>query len=297
MTQATMATAPQAERAGRKPEPHHSSLYGKRLPKFEANRSYEDYAKNDQRLQVRTKSPDAASAAGESASRTAAATAELTLEEQTDKCLAAVGSQRSLREILYKLLVFCEQLRTYADAEQFLLEADEYVYSHVIQSPAALIQILVGNCGLIKTPLDESGLPVSAELLATLDADEADDIVAGYTLETTEAGRAVAALLDPAKRLAATLARNRGRTDTFTAILRFCHKAPRKFPEIKAFYDEHAEFDKSCAVDSQELACDYYVDKLEAAGMLVWRGRWEVTEAGEQALAELGATGPAAPAR
>ena len=265
------------EREARDTQTHHSSLYGKRLPKFEANASYEDYAKGDQRIKPRTVE----------CAQHASDASEMTLEEKTSKCLEAVGSQNSLREILYKLLAFCMQERSFAQAEAFLQECDEYVYSHIIQSPAALIQIMVGNCGLEKTALDDAGQVISAELLAELDQDEADDLVCSWSLKTTEAGALVVEMLDPAKRFKAQLARNRGRIETFTAILDFCAQSARTFPEIKAFYDEHDEFDKSTAVDAQALAPDFYVDKLEKAGMLVWRGRWELTSAGEDALAQL----------
>lgn len=276
------------EREARTQSAHHSSLYKKRLPKFEASSSYEDYARNDQRIKPREdESASTAASAGKSAD---AQPQETTLEAQTSKCLEAVGAQNSLREILYKLLAFCTAERSYAEAESFLQSCDEYIYSHIIQSPASLIQIMVGNCGIEKTALDASGKALNPDLLATLDADEADDLTCGYALKTTEAGAAVVAMLDPAKRFAAQLARNRGRIETFNAILDFCAQSPRKFPAIKSFYDEHDEFDKDTAVDAQALAADFYVDKLEKAGMLVWRGQWGPTSAGRDYLAQLTAS-------
>lgn len=266
-------SAPCAAVCKRTDQQHHSSLYNRRLPKFEASRDYESYAREEQRIRPHRQTA-------------AAAKRELSLEQKTDKCLETVGSQNSLREIFYKLLVFCSEKRPYGEVERFIQESDEYVYSHIIQSPVALIEVLVRSFGLVKTALDSEGNPVSTDLLAELDPDEADDIVCGYTLTTSEAGNAVADALAPRKRFKAQLARNRGRIETFIAILDFCAQEPRKFPVIKAFYDAHDEFEKDTAVDSQALACDFYVDKLEKAAMLVWRGQWEVTSEGRQMLAE-----------
>lgn len=255
---------------------HHSSLYNKRLPKFEASRDYESFAKEEQRVRPRKQAA-------------AAAKRELTLEQKIDKCLESVGSQNSLREIFYKILAFCQEERPYEQVERFIQESDEYVYSHIIQSPVALIEVMVRSFGLVKTAFDSNGNAVDQKLLASLTPDEADDIVCSSTLKTSEAGYAVIEALAPSKRFEAQLARNRGRIETFIAILGFCAQEPRKFPVIKAFYDAHDEFEKDTAVDSQALACDFYVDKLEKAGMLVWRGQWEVTDEGRQMLARYGA--------
>ena len=253
----------------------HSSLYGKSLPRFEVARGYEEYANSDHRMKPRKQEAAAVKQDPK----------PLSFEEQVDKCLCSVGNQQCLRELLLRLLGYCAEQRTRAQAEDFVANCDEYVYSHVIQSPTTIVSIMVKNCGLEQTDVDAEGKPVTDELRADLTADELDDLIIDTLFETTAAGKAVLDMLQPAKRFEAQLNKNRGRIDTFYAILDYCAQEPRKFPQIKEFYTQHDEFEKSTALDSQQLACDFYVDKLEAAGMLVWKGQWEVTQAGKEALA------------
>ena len=260
-------------------EARHSSLYSKRLPKFEAPRSYEEYAQSDLRMAAAPAKPQPATSAEP----------ERDLEAQIDDVLRCIAAQNSLREILYKMLVFCEEQRSYEELEGFVLGSDEYVHSHILQSPDALMTMLVKHHGLAKDPADAEGSRIDPNLLDSLDADDADDLVATYLFTATEAGKAAANLISPDARLRAQLAQDPRRTDTFFAILGFCAQSPRTFPDIKDYYQSHDEFSKETAVDSQQLAADFYVDKLEHAGMLVWKGRWEVTEAGRRALAAHGA--------
>ena len=257
----------------------HSSLYNKRLPKFEAPRSYEEYAQSDSRMtSVDTKPQTVVSTEG-----------ELDLEAQVDDVLRCIAAQNSLREILYKMIVFCEEQRFYGELESFILASDEYVHSHILQSPDALMTMLVRHHGLTKDPVDADGNRIDADVLASLGEDAADDLVATYQFAATEAGKTATNLISPEARLNALLAQDPRRVDTFFAILGFCAQHTRTFPEIKDYYQSHDEFSKETAVDSQQLAADFYVDKLEHAGMLVWKGHWEVTEAGRLALAARGA--------
>ena len=219
---------------------------------------------------------------------TVSAELELDQEARVDDVLRCIAAQSSLREILYKMLVFCGEQRSYEVLERFILTSDEYVHSHILQSPDALMTMLVKHHGLTKDPADADGNRIDPDRLASMDEDAADDLVATYLFSVTEAGKAAADLISPETRLNAQLAQDPRRAETFFAILGFCAQRSRTFPEIKDYYQSHDEFSKETAVDSQQLAADFYVDKLEHAGMLVWKGHWEVTEAGRLALAAHG---------
>ena len=114
-----------------------------------------------------------------------------------------IGSQNALREALYKTLAFCEQPRDFTEVEDFIAATDEFVYSHIMQTPFTMIGMLTDAGGLSQTPLDEAGNPVTAEQLANLTADEADDLVATYRIEATGAGREAVRLLAPERRIEA----------------------------------------------------------------------------------------------
>ena len=135
----------------------HSKLLKKKLPKFEAPRDYASYA-------ARTPEDEAAEVdAG--AVFEAAAREEMALRDKKDRTdaealdavLSCIGAQNSLREILFKVLVYCEEERLFEDVERYIAESDETVYSHIIQTPFSLIQMLEHCDGLLEKGFDAEG--------------------------------------------------------------------------------------------------------------------------------------------
>ena len=208
-----------------------------------------------------------------------------TLEEKTDAVVSCVCAQNPLREVLYKLLVHCTEQRSFHEVEEFLAKQDECVYSHVEQTPHALIFMLVDTDGLERISLDAQGNALDEAYLATLSEDEADDLVASYALITTEAGRAAAALLDPARRLRARIAEHPHRTETYRKVLALCAQSPQTLPQIEQFFKDTPGLALDQVTSYHTLSPDYYVDRLEKCGVIVWRGAWCVTQAGVEALA------------
>ncbi len=207
------------------------------------------------------------------------------LEDRIDEVVRCVCAQNPLREVLYKLLAHCTQRRAFSEAEAFVAAQDECVYSHIEQTPHTLIHMLLDAGGLELVPLDEAGVPLDAGAFAGLSADEADDLVFSYALLTTEAGRAAAALLDPARRLRARLAEHPHRSDTYRAVLALCAQAPQTLAQIERLFKDTPGLALDRVTSYHTLSPDYYVDRLEKCGAIVWRGAWCATQAGVEALA------------
>ncbi len=274
------------------------NLKNKPLPKFEVPASFEKYAQGDLYMNEPANGeaaleaePPAAEQPGEHCGEclnAGEAPAEKpcgqSLEADVDKVVTCVCSQNALREVLYKTLSHCQTPRTFDAVEDFIAAQDEFVYSHIIQEPFTLVHMLLNAGGLSQTPLDDLGDPIDEAALAQMDDDSAFDAVATYRLETTQAGARAVELLSPERRIASQIAKVPHRTDTYYAVMEFC-KTPRKFPEIEAFYKSTEGLAKDVVADSHKLSPDYYVDKLDKAGALVWRGAWVLTEAGQRALA------------
>lgn len=256
-------------------------LSEKRFPKFDASSSFEAYAEKGGTVEQNRNGQSSRNAIEAEAGCTAQA--QRTYEEALDAVITCVGAQNSLREILYKTLAFCKAPREFTDVEDFIAKSDEAVYSHVIQTPFELIGMLVRAGGLDEIPLDGKGGEISPETLDALSLDEQDDLIATYRIETTEAGAAAVELLSPARRIEAQLAKDPHRADTFWALIEFC-KTPRTFPQIKEYFDATPEFAHDVVAHSHQLAPDFYVDKLDKAGALVWRGAWVATDAGKTLL-------------
>ncbi len=89
-------------------------------------------------------------------------------------------------------------------------------------------------------------------------------------------------LLVPERRIEAQLSLRPHRRDTYFAVLDFCMQ-PRKFRKSRRF----SRTLPACRKTSWPiiwLSPDFYVDKLDKAGALVWRGAWVATDAGKRML-------------
>ena len=281
------------------------NIKNKPLPKFEVPSSYEKYAEGGYLMDVREpeddsfgeRKPTVSSAAGIAADASAdpaaiaqgapAAEYELpdepTFTDRVNAVVTCVGSQNALREALYKTLAFCQQPHDFTEVEDFIAATDEFVYSHIMQTPFTMIQMLIDAGGLVQTPLDAQGNPITSEQLAGLDPDAADDLVETYRIEITDAGAETVRLLAPERRIEAQLSLRPHRRDTYFAVLDFCTQ-PRKFPEIQEFFKTTPGLSQDIVADHHKLSPDFYVDKFDKAGALVWRGAWVATDAGKQML-------------
>ena len=251
------------------------------FPAFEAPSSFERYAEGEAGGVYACPQSRASSASDRAVAESAG---ELSLEARTDAVVTCVCSQAPLREVLYKTLVHCIEPRDFSEVEDFIAAQDEFVYSHIIQTPFTLVQMLLCAYGLEQTPLDEAGQPLAPERFEGLSEDEADDLVATYELSTTDAGKQAVDLLSPARRIRSQIMQKPHRAHTFYQVLDFC-TTPRKFPEIQDYFKQEDDLVLDTVQANQKLSPDFYVDRLEKAGGLVWRGAWVTTDAGKQALA------------
>ncbi|MBE6465570.1 hypothetical protein [Denitrobacterium detoxificans] len=255
---------------------HASKLLNRKLPSFQASKSFEAYAANG----AGEIAPEGEGHFGfEHVDIQDAPTVDAPLEERVDSVLRCVASQNSLREPLYKVLAHCTEERLFSQVESFIQQLDESRFGHLLQTPHTMVQMLVNAGGLAKTPVDEMGEPLGEEALA-----DPDVVPADYLVVDTEAGLVVVDLIAPQRRLEALLAYRPHRKGTYLAMLAFCRE-PRTFSEIKEFYESAEGFAKDTVHEHHTLAPDFYIDKLASAGGLVWQGAWVITPAGEDALA------------
>ncbi len=254
----------------------------KKFPSLEVSKSYKDAL--GERCDDEKRQEESLLTQFASSTQTHHVDEHSSFEERLDKVISCIGSQNSLREILYKTLAACRIPKKFDELERFISEQDEFVHSHILQTPFTLIEMLVSCCGLHKSALDIDGNVIDEQMMASLSEDELSDITDGYLLEITDAGEKAVELLDPAHRIAAQLAQKPYRRETYFAVLDFC-TTPRTFPEIQEFFKETPNLVQDEVVAHQKLSPDFYVDKLECAGALVWKGRWTLTEAGKQMLA------------
>lgn len=206
----------------------------------------------------------------------------LTFDERCDRVERHVLKQPEHREIRIATLGFCAQRRALPEIEVFIEDLPEYGYD--TQNPYRLIRSLEAAGGLVGVELDEEGQVVTPERKEGLSEDEVDDLVFEIDFETTDAGRAVYERLKPSARLDDLLATQTARKDTYCEVLEFC-LTPRSRQEIEALLAGR-EILTLDAPSDQPLQPSVFVDKLERAGVLVWRGKWATSDAGKAYLDE-----------
>lgn len=268
-----------------------------RFPAFEVSRDFASFAAGDSRFAdyraardgARDESPSAGPAPAVPQAGGAAPDGEAdAAQARVDAILTLVGGQGGLREVLYKALDRFRERMPFGEAEAFLASLPEYEFGHPLQTPYSCIDMLAKAGGLELTPVDAGGRPIDPALLASLGPDEADDLVEGRLVQTTPAGAAAADLLAPARRLAALLAARPHRQGTFLRVLGFCAEAPRSLDDIRRLFEEEDGLVLDMVDAHTRLSPDYYADRLEKAGGLVWRGAWEATPAGRDFLESRG---------
>lgn len=257
------------------------SIKDRPLPQFEAPLSYEQYAESGMY--------GALGAASNDVSEIVPTEPEIideavSFDVRVSQVVTCIGAQNSLREVLYKTLDFCQDVHEFSEVEHFISSQDEFVYSHIMQTPYTLIQMLKRAGGLEETLLDADGKAISPQQLDCIGDDEVDDLIVSSTLVTTDAGAEAVRLLAPEHRIEAQLAKRPHRRDTYFAVLEFCLE-PRKFPEIEALFKATPNLVQDVVAHHHKLSPDFYVDKLDKAGALVWRGAWITTDAGKSMLA------------
>ena len=206
-------------------------------------------------------------------------------ESSVSRIVTLIMSQNPLREVLYKTLKHASEERDFTEVEEFIASQDEYVHSHIIQTPYSLITMLVDNGGLALAPYGSNGEALTNEQAEGLSEDEIDDLIEGHTVRTTPPGEAAVGLLAPSVRIRSQIDQRPHRRETYLALLDFC-RTPRRLPEIEEFFKDNEALAVDVVANHHRLSPDFYVDKLDKAGALVWRGAWVTTEEGETFLAQ-----------
>ncbi len=188
------------------------------------------------------------------------------------------------RELYVRTLELCKERRDLPEVEHAIQGWPQFALA--ARSPYALVRDLVELGGLDWVELDDEGLEVTPERKEGLTPDEADDLVAGYAVQTTADGADAAEQMAPASRLERLCAAQPERSWAFAEVLGFCEE-PRSYAEVAEHLRACGATDSLRATNGQALQPSYFLDMLERAGALVWDGAWKAQEAGLARLAKL----------
>ena len=199
----------------------------------------------------------------------------VTPESEQSEAVAVAGNVQALldlmarnplhREIYLQIIEFCEVRRLLGDVEAMV--ADCSGFSLTAQTPFRLIANVVDNGGIHWYEVDAQGDEITEERRANLTDDEADDLVEGFALEASDAGREVLERMAPERRLRDLFDKAPGRLSTYLV-----HQ-----PDAGALI----------GASGQPLQPSYFVDMLERSGGLVWDKGWKATGKGSALAKQL----------
>lgn len=208
---------------------------------------------------------------------------DLTFEEAVAQIQSTLNSTPRYSEIEYRILEYCKTRRTLVEVEDMVLGLPQFPACD--QNPYRLIFFMEDCGGLQRFELDAEGNVVDEEAKEGLSEDEIDDLVWDYAFETTEAGKQAADEMKPEKRMDKLFKLFPQRISTYCDVLEFC-KEPRGWKEIDALL-QGRDVLKSGSLNWQTnlpLQPTVFIDRLEAAGGLVWDNGWKITEEGRKFL-------------
>lgn len=208
--------------------------------------------------------------------------------------MASLTRRPRLRDILYDLLLYCAEERTFEEAEAFV--ASHAAYRASDSSPHTVASILVRSGALDRLAYDAQGEPVTEERLLELQQtgatqEELEDLVASESLIVSEAGQEAADRFDPRQRVLGLLDEGPERANAYRRLLEKLAQSPCHFGAL----DETLRPALAAlppTADGQRLQTGFFVDALSAADAIRWTAAagWNVTEAGRELLEALQAS-------
>jgi len=206
-------------------------------------------------------------------------------QEKLELLTLAVTRQPLNREVLYKILVDCEEERELSEMEDLIAAYPEF--PDATQNQYRLLSILVDNYGLAYIERDAKGKEITDERRAALSEDELDDLIATQSYLTTPTGREFAKLHDPHARLLELLDLEPNRRETYIELLEYLDDQPRSYDEVTELLQGTPALETVINGIRQTMQPSVLLDKLERNGAVVWQDGWILTEAGKDYLTSL----------
>jgi hypothetical protein len=207
---------------------------------------------------------------------------DFTFEQNVDRTIHLLLSNTLNRPTLYRILDATAPgpLRLF-DLEELIQALPEF--KKATQPPYFLIEWLVGTNALSFTEVDAEGLPVTDERREGKTEDEIDDLIEDMIIEATEVGKEVLRVFDPRQRLAALLQDHPDRLDTYLEVLEFLTEK-HSYTEVDQLLRNQPVLMSGRAPDDRPMQPSVFVDKLAAAGGIIYNEGWIITPEGRAML-------------
>lgn len=184
--------------------------------------------------------------------------------------------------MLRKILKACRNREmSLAELEAFAAEQPEFAAAK--QPAYFLAEWLVGSGAMVRTSYDTEGSAIPAESLEGLSVEELDELVEDVSYRTASAGIDALDADGVRSRLESLLEENAAYLGDGGVLLEFL-SAPRTFMELDGFLRRTAQGHGELC--DGRFRPNVLVDRLEAAGGIVWNGGWTLTDEGRELLGQ-----------
>lgn len=208
---------------------------------------------------------------------------ELSFEEQVADLSRFIQFEPLVREIDYKILVFCKERRELSEIERYVATLPQF--KSATRDQYSLITELVNHYGLEFFELDAQGNSVTEADKEGLDEDGIDDLVESYAYQTTEVGLAIVKEFSPRARLEGLFEISPHRREAYELVMRFLAER-HSFADIDTMLRLRGDVQLGFSPSGEPVQMSVLVDKLERAGMIEFDGGWILSDEGRAMLAE-----------
>lgn len=241
----------------------------------ESNTDYEGFSSSSTQSDV--SDTEDLFAGGQDCSEDSSSSPQESPEESLKKLLDFMYAQPLHREILYRVLAFCQTRHMLTEVENFIMQLPEFAAA--TQSPFFIIEDLRIKGALACLELDENGQVVCEEDKIGLDENEIDDLVVDFAYENTELGNAALNQCSPQSRFLKLVGESAAYEQAYLEVMSFLTE--KQGPgAIDAFLQQW----KATSGSGSNVATSIVIENLEKSGVIRWQKGWEITEEGRDLL-------------
>jgi hypothetical protein len=207
---------------------------------------------------------------------------ELAFEQNVDRTVHLLLSNNLNRPTLYRILsaTAAEPMRLF-DLENLIQAMPEF--KNATQPPYFLIEWLIKTEALSFTEVDAQDMPITDEQREGKTEDEIDDMIEDMIIEATAVGRETLVVFDPQQRLADLIQDVPERADTYLEVLDFLTEK-HSYNEVDQLLRDRPVLMSGRAQDDRPMQPSVFVDKLAAAGGIIFDKGWIITPEGQAVL-------------
>lgn len=204
---------------------------------------------------------------------------ELSFDERCELLEEAIVKHPLHREILYKTLAFCKEVRSLESIEAEISSYPEF--KQATQNQYHLIVSLEKAGGLNRIELNAAGEAIDEAYRTMLSKEAHEGLVHYVAFITTDEGRAIVDQHAPLARLKELFALNPERAKSYCNLLAFCKEQPRSYQEVEDLLKDSPVLLRDEEGIQQPMQPSVLIDDLERAGGIVWEKGWRLTREGE----------------